>query len=103
MIVAGTLTMLMSFADNLVFFMPKMLITVLVMARELGRFCSPGLVVEVLSHHYFRAIIVGWEIVATVITVETLAFDVETQEVRMIDDGYFHHTFNYFYHRKDLY
>ena len=81
-----------------------MFIAVLVMARELGRFCSAGLGVEVLSHQYFRADIEKWEFMTTVITVETLAFDVETQEeVKIIDDGYFHRTFNYFCHRKDLY
>ena len=88
-IIAGTLTMLMLFADNLVFVMPLILIEMLVMARELGRFCLAGLIVWVLSHHYFRANIVEWELMSTVITVETLAFDVETQEVRIIDDGYF--------------
>ena len=59
------------------------------MARELGRFCWAGLIVWVLSHHYFHAIIVEWELMTTVITVEMLAFDVETLEVRIIDDGCF--------------
>ena len=51
------------------------------MAREMVRFCWTTLIVWVLSHHYFRATIVEWEI-TTVITVKMLAFDVETLKVK---------------------
>ena len=54
------------------------------MAGELGQFCWTMLFVLVLSHHYFRADIVECEI-TTVVTAKTLAFDVETLEVRIID------------------
>ena len=60
----------------------------LAMVRELDRFCWTKLTVLVTSHHYFRAVIVDWEI-TTVITVETLALDVETPEVRIIGEGLF--------------
>ena len=65
-----------------------MLIRMPVMAGELGQFCWTMLTVLVLNHHYFRADIVEWEI-TTVVTVMTLAFDVETLEVRMTDEGLF--------------
>ena len=80
----GTLTMLMLSADNLVFVMRWMLIRVLVMAWELGRFCLMTLVVWVMSRHYFRAEVWPWDI-TTVITVKTLAFDVKTLEVTIND------------------
>ena len=65
-----------------------MLIRMLVLVEELGQFCWTMLTVLVLSHHYFRADIVEWEI-TTVVTTKTLAFDVETLEVRIIDEGLF--------------
>ena len=37
-----------------------------------------------MNHHYFRADMVEWKI-TTVITEKTLAFAVETLEVRLID------------------
>ena len=40
-----------------------------------------------MNHHYFRADIEEWEI-TTVVTVKTLAFDVKTPEVRIIDEAY---------------
>ena len=40
-------------------------------------------IVLALSHHYFRANIVEWEII-TVITMKTLAYDVQTLKVRNI-------------------
>ena len=55
------------------------------MVRELGRFCCAMLIVLVMSHHYFRADMMEWEN-TTVITVKTLAFDVETLEVRRKKD-----------------
>ena len=63
-----------------------MLIPVLVMAGELVRFCWTKLTVVVWSHHFFRAYMLEWDI-ATVITVKTLAYDVETLKVRMNDGG----------------
>ena len=41
-----------------------------------------------MNHHYFRAHMEEWEI-TTVVTVKTLAFDVnsKTLEVRSIDEG----------------
>ena len=60
-----------------------MFIEMLVMDGELGRFCWTMLVAWVMSHHYFRAHIEEWEF-TTVITVKTLAFDVETLEVSII-------------------
>ena len=60
-------------------------IKVLIMDRELGRFCWTMLVVVVLSHRYFRADIMEWEN-TTVITVKTLAFDVEALGVRITDE-----------------
>ena len=54
----------------------------LTMVRELDRFCWTKLTVLVMSHHYFRAVIMDWEI-ATVITVETLALDVETLKLEV--------------------
>ena len=60
----------------------------LAMARELDQFCWAKLIVLVMSHHYFRAVIVEWEI-TTVITVETLALDVEILEVKIIDERLF--------------
>ena len=56
------------------------------MARELFQSCWTVLTVLVLSHHYFRVNIKGWEI-TTVITVKKQAFDVETLEVRSNDEG----------------
>ena len=44
------------------------------------------LIVWALSHHYFRADMMESEF-TTVITMKTLAFDVETLEVRIIDEG----------------
>ena len=41
-----------------------------------------------MNHHYFRADIEEWE-VTTVVTVKTLAFDVKTLEVRIVDEGLF--------------
>ena len=55
------------------------------MARELVQSCWTVLAVLVLSHHYFRVNIKGWEI-TTVIMVKVQAFDVETLEVRSNDD-----------------
>ena len=56
------------------------------MARELGRFCWTMLPVLVLSHHYFRADMKSSEI-TTVITMKTLASDVEVLKVRIINEG----------------
>ena len=42
-----------------------------------------------MNHHYFRAHMEEWEI-TTVVTVKTLAFDVKTLEVRIIDEGLAH-------------
>ena len=60
----------------------------LAMARELDQFCWAKLIVLVMSPHYFRAVIVEWEI-TTVITVETLALGVEILEVKIIDERLF--------------
>ena len=51
-------------------------------------FVGLGLIVWVLSHHYFRADIEEWEI-TTAVTVRTLASDVEILKVRIIDEGLF--------------
>ena len=51
------------------------------MAGELGRFGLTRLDVLVLSHQYFRANMIEWE-TTTVITVKTLAFDVEILKMR---------------------
>ena len=59
------------------------------MAGGLGRFCLTMLIVWVMRHHYFHADIVEWEII-TVITVETLAFNVEIRQVRIIDKALFY-------------
>ena len=42
-----------------------------------------------MNHHYFRADMEEWEI-TTVVTVMTLAFDVKTLMVRIIDEGLIH-------------
>ena len=53
------------------------------MARGQDKFCWTVFTVLALSHHYFRANIVEWEII-TVITMKTLAYDVQTLKVRNI-------------------
>ena len=63
-----------------------MLIKMLIMVGELGRFSWTMLTVLVMSHHYFHADIVDWKI-TTVITVKMLAFDVESLQVRINDEG----------------
>ena len=63
-------------------------IAVLAMVKELGQFCLMTLTVLVPSHHYFRADILVSGL-TTVITVKTLAFNVETLEVRMKDNKLF--------------
>ena len=57
------------------------------MVRELERFGWMMSIVRVMNHHYFRADMEEWEI-TTVVTVKTLAFDVnsKTLEVRTIDE-----------------
>ena len=65
-----------------------MLISMVFMAGVLGQFYWTMLTVLVLNHHYFRADIVEWGI-TTVVTLTTLAFDVETLEVRITDEGLF--------------
>ena len=55
---------------------------VLIMVMELDRYFWTILIVLVLSHHYFRANMMEWES-TTVITLKTLAFDVETLKVRI--------------------
>ena len=47
------------------------------------------LVAWVMSRHYFHASIVEWEI-TTVVIVNAPAFDVETLEVRITDEGLVH-------------
>ena len=55
------------------------------MVRELVLFYWTILTVLGLSHRYFRADIMEWEII-TVITMKTPAFDVETLKVRIKKD-----------------
>ena len=58
------------------------------MVRELDRFCWTMLVVWVMSHRYFRAAMEDWKI-TTVLTAMMPAFDVQTLEVRIIDEKLF--------------
>ena len=58
----------------------------LFIVKELGRFSWTMLTVLVMSHHFFRADIVDWEI-TTVVTVKTLASDVEILKVRINNEG----------------
>ena len=60
----------------------------LAMVRHLDIFFSTKLTALVMNHHYFPAVIVEWEI-TTVIIVEMLALDVETLQVKIIDEGLF--------------
>ena len=76
--ITGALTMLVLCVGNLVFVKRSMHIEVLIMVRELGRFCWTMLTVRGLSHHYFCADILDWKI-TTVVTVKTLASDVDLQ------------------------
>jgi hypothetical protein len=57
---------------------------VLVLVVGLDRFGLTMLIVQVMSHRYFRADIGEWEF-TTVITVKTLGFAVKALEVRIND------------------
>jgi hypothetical protein len=74
--------MLVLSADSLVFNVQNVLTTkVLMFAMELDRFGLTMLIVQVMSHRYFRANIEEWEF-TIVITMKTRGYAVE---VRMID------------------
>ena len=81
--ISGTSEMLVLSADSLVFQMLRLLTEVLILVKGLDRFGLTMLVVQVMSHRYFHAAIVEWE-VTTVVTVKTRAYVVMTQ-VRVSD------------------
>jgi hypothetical protein len=80
----GTSEMLVLSADSLVFQMLRLLTGVLILVKGLDRFGLTMLVVQVMSHRYFHAAIVEWE-VTTVVTVKTRAYVVMTK-VRVSHD-----------------
>ena len=55
-------------------------------AMELDRFGLTMLIVQEMSHRYFRADMWEWE-VTTVVTVKTRGFAVEGLEVRIIEEN----------------
>ena len=83
--ITGTSEMLVLSADSLVFQMLWLLTGVLILVKGLDRFGLTMLVVQVMSHRYFHAAIVEWE-VTTVVTVKTRAYAVITHvQVRVND------------------
>ena len=81
--IPGTSEMLVLSADSLVFQMLWLLTGVLILVKGLDRFGLTILVVQGMSHRYFHAAIVEWE-VTTVVTLKTRAYVVMTQ-VRVSD------------------
>jgi hypothetical protein len=81
--IPGTSEMLVLSADSLVFQMLRLLTGVLILVKGLDIFGLTMLVVQVMSHPYFHAAIVEWE-VTTVVTVKTRGYAVITQ-VRVND------------------
>jgi hypothetical protein len=75
----GTKTMLVLSADSLVL---KMLSVLTLLVGEVGRFGLTMLIVQVMSHRYFRADMGEWEF-TTVLTVKTRGFTVEALKVRI--------------------
>ena len=77
----GILTMLLLSVDSLVFVVSYMHIKKIVMVGSQDKFCWTMFTVLALSHHYFRADMMKWEII-TVITMKTLAYNVQKLKVR---------------------
>ena len=82
--IIGTSTMLVSPADSSVFQMLRLLTRVIVFGMELDRFGLTMLIVEVMSHRYFHALIMDGED-TTVAMVKTRGYVVKILEVRMSD------------------
>ena len=76
--------MLVLSAGSLVFQMLSLLTVVVDMVRGRDRFGLTVFNVEVMSHRYFHADILGGEI-TTVVTMKTREYAVKTLEVRMND------------------
>ncbi len=83
-IILGTSTMLVLSADNLVFQRLRSLSSVVTLVRGLDQFGLTILVVQVMSHRYFHALILECE-VDTVIIVKTREYAVKLLKVRMND------------------
>jgi hypothetical protein len=69
-------------ADNLVFKMLRSLTKIVILVPALDRFGLTMLIVQVMSHRYFRADIEEREFI-TVVTVKTRGFVVKALEVRI--------------------
>jgi hypothetical protein len=69
-------------ANSLVFKMLSVLTRLVILVREVDRFGLTMLIVQVMSHRYFRADIWEWEF-TTVVTVKMRGFAVEALEVRI--------------------
>ncbi len=78
------ITMLVLSAGSLVFQMLRLLTRVIVFGMELDRFGLTMLIVEVMSHRYFHALIIDGEVM-TVAMMKTRGYDVKILEVRVND------------------